>query len=221
MSSVNSQPSSLLLNTFFWKQKQKVFKKGQIILHIDNYNGDVFYLESGFIKIYGLGINGDERIYAFHKPPLIFPISYIFNSTKKEIFYEAINIATVRVAKNEEFMHFIKNNTHALLETTLEVVELLNNYMARIDNLEFGKSYPRLIFRLLVLAKRFGIAKGGEVTIELPITHKDLANTLSITRETTSREVEVLIKKKLLKWQNRLFVIPNIKKLEKELEENY
>ncbi|HEX8966129.1 MAG TPA: Crp/Fnr family transcriptional regulator [Patescibacteria group bacterium] len=216
-----SVPSSLLLNTFFGKQRQKVFKKGQIILHVDNYNGDVFYLDSGFMKVYSLGVNGDERIYAFYKPQIIFPILYVFNNIKKEIVYEAMNNVTVKVAKKEEFLLYIKNDANALFETTQAIVNVLNIYVGRIDNLEFGKSYPRLIFRLLSLAKHFGLKAGEQITIKLPITHKDLANTLSITRETTSREIEVLLKKRLLKWEKRLFVIPNIKKLEKELEENY
>lgn len=132
-----------------------------------------------------------------------------------------MNTVSIRIAKKQEFLEFIKSNTEALFEITQLIVDLLNIYMARIDNLEFGKSYPRLIFRLILLAKRFGTTIGNTIIIELPITHKDLANTLAITRETTSREIELLFKKKLLKKKKRLFVIPNIKKLEKELEKNY
>lgn len=68
---------------------------------------------------------------------------------------------------------------------------------------------------LAYLARRFGKKTSAGVELSLSLTHQDLADILSLTRETVSTSIIKLRKKKLVKTTKGI-VIPDIKKLEEE-----
>ena len=106
----------------------------------------------------------------------------------------------------------------SLRGTCHRIIIILAAYVDRVDNLEYTKAYSRLIQRLLLMSERFGKEYNGSVILEIPVTHKDIANTISLTRETTSRELLKLEKKKLISQKGHILVVNDIKKLRKELE---
>ena len=55
------------------------------------------------------------------------------------------------------------------------------------------------------------------VIIKLKFTHRDIASLAGISRETASREWEILERKKIIKYEKKQIIIEDIKKLEKEL----
>ena len=67
------------------------------------------------------------------------------------------------------------------------------------------------------MAKRFGDNKSGIVTILAPVTQKDIAYSIGMTRETASRQLSKLERKRLITYKGHLIVIKNIDKLRDEL----
>lgn len=98
---------------------------------------------------------------------------------------------------------------------------MLDVFTDRVENLEFTKASARLISRLLYLSKRFGKQEGAHIRLVIPLTHKDIANTIAMTRETASREFTKLEKKKLIGYENHHIVIYDKQKLEEELSKDY
>ncbi len=86
----------------------------------------------------------------------------------------------------------------------------------RIEKLTLWGTTAKVASLLVYLASRFGETEGKEVVIQVPFTHKDVAQWLGITRETASRQIGKIEKKGLISYRNRLIVIKNLKKL-KEL----
>ena len=208
------------LEEFFSNRPRRIYKEGQIIIRADESPNGVYLIEKGFVKLYSLGNNGEERDRIFYKQGDIFPLVWTFTSTMRNMFFEAMTDCILKKVSKAEFMDFVKNDNKHLLEAIDRILVILNVYVDRVDNLSYEKTYNRLISTILFLGKRFGKHYGKSLLLDIPITHKDIANSTAMSRETVSREIEKMAKDGLLVQRGRIIVINDIKKLKKELETN-
>ncbi len=201
----------------FLEQKPRLYKKGQIIIRPDDTLTSVFYIEKGFVKGYSLTEHGEQKNHIIYKSGDIFPLVSAINPTGRISFIETVEKTQLRKIDYEKFINLIKSDNSLLFEVTQKIIGLMREYIDRIDGLEYTKANQRIIDHLLYLASYFGKRKGKKILIEVPITHKDIAESTAISRETVSRELETLKRKKLIQKSSKFTIINNIKKLEKEL----
>ncbi len=205
------------LYTFFNTSKKYIYKKGEVILRAEDVPSGVYYIESGFVKAYSLNIDGTENIHVLLKPGEIFPRNWTFDKNPENVSFEAITTVTTRRQPKHDFLELLKTNINALHEVFEMTIDFMDILVNRINNLEFTSSYARVINRLLMLAERFGEKDGNRVTILAPITHSIIANTINISRETASRELDKLKKKGSITEVNHIIVIKDLQKLTDEL----
>lgn len=210
--------SSKGITEFFQKQKSRTYKKGQVILRTDETPNGVYYIEKGYVKVYSLTENGSEKDKNFYKPGEIFPLIWTFGSIEQTVYFEAIDDVIVKRIPKQEFLDFIETDKKILLDIINRIILIFIVYSDRIDTLGYTKTYARLISLLLSLAKRYGKKYGKNILLEVPIGHKEIANSIAMTRETASRELEKLTKKGIISQNSHLIVINDIKKLKRELK---
>ncbi|MDP2637692.1 MAG: helix-turn-helix domain-containing protein, partial [Candidatus Levybacteria bacterium] len=80
----------------------------------------------------------------------------------------------------------------------------------------FGNADSKLASILLISAMEFGIAKNDEIEIQIPLTHKDIASLVGVTRETVSIELKKFDKKKYISYRKKKIVIKNKVELRKK-----
>ncbi len=165
------QPSYKNLSAFFLQKKQRTYKKGEIILEAQVNPPGVFYIEKGFIKIYSLDSNGEEKNYVFYNDGIIFPLVLVLKGSPDNLYYEAMSDTIIRETTKESFMQFMRSDTAVFEEVLKMVLDLFGVYLDRVENLELSKAYSRVIARLLFIAKRFGKEEGKRVLLNIPITH--------------------------------------------------
>lgn len=199
------------LLTLFFKNKLLNFKKGDIILSPYDTSPSIFYLEKGYVKHYALTENGEERCYIFYKPGQIFSFLPKTYTLEKDNFFVAMTPAQVRKTTLKALNEFLIINPEATSLFIDNFFDTLGTLISRIDNLEIIDAHNRLINRLLYLSTCFGEKHGKKTTITIPITHKDLANTINMTRETVSREMGALKKKKIVIYKGHLITCLNEK----------
>lgn len=207
---------------YFHQKNTFHYDSSEVIIRIGDVPQGVYFLESGYVKVYRLTESGEENIQFISKPAEIFPLIWIFSSQQPNMYYEALTDVTVRRTSKFEFVNFLKGNTTA----TFAVIQLLTQMITisneRIANLELTNSYSRIIYRLLFLARRFGHEASGKIAFDLPLTQKDIGNSINITRETASKELTTLAKKGIISCKSKAeIVINSIPKLENELLLHY
>lgn len=215
--SKSSYPAFAEFKTFFAEKKLRTYKKGQIILYGGDSPSGMFYIESGHVKAYSLSEKGEEKIHMFFKKNEIFPLIWPFKRNGCSTFYQAMGEVAVRMSDEESFHTLLHSDFEAMHAIVHKMIDVIDVFVDRVENLQFTRSYNRVVARILMLARRFGTHKGKKITIELPITHLDIANTIALTRETVSRDIEVLIKKRIISQKNHLITINSIERLKKEL----
>src|SRR5207253_2598102 len=108
------------------------------------------------------------------------------------------------------FLRLVQTNLELCFAMSMQLATQFQAYMDRIDNLEYKKADERVAYRLLFLASRFGIKADNVITIDVPITHELLAQSVNLTRETVSRHVEILVSKDIISHINHRFAIKDL-----------
>jgi CRP-like cAMP-binding protein len=204
---------------FFEASRPLRYQKSEVLLHAGEVPRGVFLLTSGYIKVYTISDNGSENLHLILTRDQLFPLIWAFKNQSFNVYYEALTPVTVRVSPRSAFLKFCISNTASTHAVLHRIVDQFYVVCDRLDNLEYGNAHDRVVYILLFLASRFGNTEGSEVTIDPPLTHNDIANSVRLSRETVSRVMEKLQSKKLLRSNGRKIVIENIKGLENEVGE--
>jgi CRP/FNR family transcriptional regulator, cyclic AMP receptor protein len=208
------------LEKFFLNGRSVRTSKGQVVLRGDDDNPDIYFVGKGFIKVYSINDEGEEYLHIIYKQGDIFPLIWIFRNRRRRVFYEAMTDSVVWKLPKTHFLDYIKAKTDPVSFSVIEkLAEQFNIYADRLDNLEYRNAGERVVYRLLFLASRFGQKSDDKIIIEAPITHKLIAESINLTRESVSREIERLSKAGLIGSQNGKIIINSIEKLSQEFSE--
>jgi CRP/FNR family transcriptional regulator len=202
---------------FALKGRQYRFKKGQLILRPDINPSGVYYIEKGFVRVYYLTESGREKLHIIYKAGELFPLLFVLRSIHKDAYYEAMTDVLCRKIESDVFLKAANNPVFAQALVS-RLTDLLNIFIKRLDTLETHKGEARVISRLLSLAERFGRYTKNGILIEVPITHKDIADSIALNRESVSRKLEELAKKRLIRVTRHKFYIPDVNSLRNELQ---
>lgn len=204
------------LNLFFEQFKQFDYKKHEIILRPYDMPSGIFYLQKGYVRAYSTSREGKELTIIIFKPEDVFPYSWAISNIQNKYYYEAMTLVEVRRVSKEELLNFINNNPDILFTLSNRIVVRMMGLAQRMEYLVFGNAYKKVASILLICAERFGIREKNNVAIQVPLTHKDIASLVGVTRETASIEMKKLEKRELIMHQGRFMVVKDMNRLKKE-----
>jgi CRP-like cAMP-binding protein len=214
----NSSTSTLSkINLFFQTAKLLHYRKRDLIFHAEDMSLDIFYIKSGYLRVYRISEQGEELTLTILKPGDFFPLTYGMQGTTIPYYLEAITALELWKAPQERFIAFIKANPDVLYDLTSQIMVRFDGVLTRIEYLIFSNAYIKVATTLLICAKKFGEYNGRDIVVQVPLTHRDISTFVGITRETTSLEIKKLEKKGYLGKKGRLFVIKEMKALEEEI----
>lgn len=203
------------LENFFSKYKSLSLKKGEILVRAEDPVFGVYLLKKGYIRQYVVSEDGDEIIINIFRPVSFIPMMLIIGETENKYFFEAATPIEVWRAPVDKTLEFVKNDPVILYDLAKRFAQGLNGISQRLEDLMFENAEKRVGSLLSYLLSRFGEKDGPDIVINLPLTHKDIAAWVNLTRETTSRQIEKLINKGIISHKNHLIIIHQPKKLKK------
>lgn len=205
------------LDNFFQQYKCLSYKKRAMILNSNDTPSSVFYIKSGYIRVYRISEEGEELTLAILKAHDFFPLTYGFNNSKNNYYLEAITPLEIWKAPQEQFLSFIKQEPELYTELTSRILVRFDSVLARMEHLIFSNAYTKVATTLLMCAKGLGEEEGDHIVVRVPLTHKDIATMIGITRETTSLEMKKLERKGYITRKGKQLIIKNYKLLEAEV----
>ena len=204
------------LEQFFAQFRLLSYKKGEMILRADDAPQGVYYLKEGYVRVFSVSHTGEDLTLIIFKPQDFFPILWGIVQQQSPYYIEAITSVEVFRAPKEAFIEFLRENPDVLFVVTQRITIRLGGLLKRMEYLVFGNAYTKTASIFLILAERFGEKKGTGISIPVPLTHRDIASLVGITRETASWEVKELEKKDLILRHGRVFTVKHVADLTKE-----
>ncbi len=210
----------------FLQQKGRYFKvpKGQIFQSTDTRL--VFNLvKSGYVKRYLITNDGSIKVQGIWGPGDAFPLTIAYKILfGRDIYegpevyhYQSMTAMELFTIDQNSLIEFLEEDNPAIVKGLLfEAGRRLQSNIQRLENIGLRASYNRVAHQLLYFAQEFGTKKPNGVHINVPLTHQDLADNLSLTRETVTNSMKKLRGKGLIDTSHQYILVPNMKKLEKE-----
>jgi len=204
------------VEAFFGKYKTKSFKKDQVILLAHDKPKYAYYIIEGWVKQYDITQKGNEVVVNVFKPGDSFMTLTALTSLPSSYYFSAGSDVVMHYAPIKDATTFVTLNPDVLKHMLINAYLGYENLLRRVTYLMKGGACGRVIFEILFDIRGQNGKILGNVR-SLSITESDLALRAGLSRETVSREISLLKKKKLLSDTQKIKVL-NVKKLEAELE---
>lgn len=194
----------------------RFMSKKAIIFHEGSEKEAVYFIQDGLVKTYKTDENGHEQIVAFLKTGDMFPHAGFFNHRPYPATAEAIT-DTHLVAIPVHTFELLLMHTPSIAVKMMRVMgDKIMELQETIQSLSGQGVRRRVLSFLIRLAEQHGTVSGSRVTIDLPMTHQEIANSVGTTRETINRVLNQLTKENLLIMDRNHIVINDLEAIKEQ-----
>lgn len=205
---------------FFTKHGQRFdFAKDQHFIRADDPTPQVFFLDSGIVESSFYVSDGTKRVIGYFVPGLTFAQNRsFFENDGGGLDYRTITPCTMfrvhrdiflkRLTKDHEFGH---DYTQMLLRSQVFMVER-SMYQGEAD------IYHKTLHWLLFMIKYYGQTSDGSIKIIIPLTQDAIGHLLGASRESISKCIRQLVRKKLITIEKKHIYVVDALLLRAELE---
>lgn len=220
---------SASLKSFMTAGKSSFYSKSEVIYTSDAEQASVFMIRKGFVKSYTITSDGDYNTLSFYGPDAIFPLGPVLRSSdedsaffgiRSQVYFEAMTDVELCIRPLSDFMATLRNHPDYYRELTYRLLQNYEIFLARAESLQYRFAKHRVAYLILVLTDIYGRRNGGKgkLRLDLPLTHQEIANTLSLARETVSRAMEELKTDDLIETPDRHIIVKHTRRLRELLE---
>lgn len=188
----------------------RLYAKGQIIIHEGDDLDRLYYVESGFVKMYSIREDGESQILTIYGPDEAFPLSALFDPDAKTAshYFEAVGELQLLYQSRSVLHEKINKNVQSLRVYIQYVVRNSRELTLRLEMLETKNARDKVARILPYLLSKCGRElKSGSWEIALRLTHADIAEMVGITRETASIQIKALEKEGVLSQKGNRWLI--------------
>lgn len=201
------------IDNFFKKYPLKKYSKKDTIISSGSEIKSVFFVKSGIVRSFYIDEKGSELTINLLKPSSFFPLSTILAG--KEIVYDfqAFTDVEINIAPIRETFEFLDRDIDFKNILIKKFSSGLEGYLIRSFFLIKGSAMQKVASTFLMLLGRFGKEERGQLNIDIPITHQDIADLSGITRETASIQIKILENAKFISRKGKKTIVLDLKKL--------
>ncbi len=190
-------------------------KKGSLVFYEGDKPGKIFFIKSGFVKLFHSSESGKDAIIYLYGPGSVLGLRAL--TSQDELLQhsaEAITDTQVITISRDEYLK-------ALTEHPEYIVDLLHLFIDRLDYTErklagfiLTDVTARVANFLINTGKRFGEKKGSSIVVQVPLTHQRIAEFVGSFRETVTGSIQKLEKAGCIEFEGKKLIIKNLKTLE-------
>lgn len=202
------------IRRYFQSKSLKEFKRGTVILHQGDISPCIFFVKEGFIRVYDIDENGNQKLIMIFGKDNLFPNPRLSDDRFPSAYYwETMVDSKIYCAGAEEMIEDIRSDSVLSYNLYMHAAKIIGTLHERILSLLqtfTSQKIPMVLKSLVDYAGR--IDEMGFGHLDIVVSHQDIASLGSVARETASLEIKRLKDKGLIKYQGRKMVI-DLKKL--------
>lgn len=174
-------------------------KKGTQILIPEQPLDVLFFLKKGQVRLYRMTSQGKQFTTDILVDGNVFGETESFMLTDKQTYAEAMTDCYLCTMDKEKFESFIRSTP----DVSLKLIQILSNRLKETydlsEKIALGDVRYRTLFLLLKMSEKSGTRDKEWQSINMKITHEDIATMVGSSRETISLLMSKLKKEGLLK----------------------
>ena len=186
-----------------------LYPKGSLLFVEGEDPRGIFILCSGKAKLTTSSTEGKTLIVKIAEPGEVLGASATILGKPYEVSAETIEPSQLNFIKRDDFLKFLGGHADACMHTAQQLSEKYHSAQREIRSLGLSQTTAEKLARLLL----DWCAKSGEVTtkgirLKVLLTHEEIAQMIGTTRETVTRLLSDLKRKKIIDVKgSSLFVI--------------
>lgn len=196
-------PPNSEFKTLFSSGRRLSYKKGEIIQHANEIPQGIYFLYEGFVREFTLSSDGEQHLTLVYEPGEIFSVNWMFLDILPNVYRQAHTNVVVFSLSPDVFKTALKNDPTLQTELMYLMMKQVHLLSSRVENLTFSNAYDKVAYLLIHLAGRFGTPTEEGWYIRLPFRHQQVAEALSMSRETASRMIARMEKKELIRQDGK------------------
>jgi CRP/FNR family transcriptional regulator len=175
-----------------------VYPRGALLFVEEEQPRGVFILCSGRVKLTTSSSEGKKLILKIVEPGEVLGLSSAILGKEYEVTAETIEPCQVNFIKRTEFLQFLNEHTEACFHTAEQLSAKYQMAQREIRSLGLSASTGEKLAKLLLDWCETGTQVNGSVRLKVVLTHEEIAQMLGTTRETITRLLSDLRKKKII-----------------------
>ena len=203
---------------FFSRHRQVEYKKGELIFRPGDDFSNVYFIKSGYVRLYLDDEDGKEITINVFKPVFYLSLHYALNEGENRYFFEALTDVEIWKAPKQEVIDFIKNDREILGFLTERLLKVVDELMRHVEVAISGDAYTKVASLVISLAKSSGKQIDNKVEMEFATTHRLIASLTGLSRETASIQIKKLEREGYIIQNKSLLVINDLKRMTDEFD---
>lgn len=185
-----SQLSDQELSEVLVHLQVREFKKNAVILAEEETNEYMYIILKGSVKVVRLTEEGREIMLAIHQGGEFFGEVALIDSKTLPAMVMATEESLIATISKKQFFQLIADNKK-LLHVLLQILcGRLRESWNRVQMLSFTNASQRIRMLFLLLSGKYGKQSDDWTTLDIKLTHQDIANLTGLTRETATRIID-------------------------------
>ena len=190
-------------------------KKGSLIFYEGDKPGKVFFVKSGYAKLFHSSESGKDAIIYLYGPGTVLGLRAL--TSEDELLRHSAETLTdtqVITLSREEYIKALGEHPEYIVDLLHLFIERLNYTERKLSGFILTDVTARVANFLLNVGKRFGEKTPQGIVIPIPLTHQRIAEFVGSFRETVTGSVQKLEKAKCISYTGKTLTITNLKTLE-------
>jgi CRP/FNR family transcriptional regulator len=193
--------------------KRHPLRRGEFVFRVGELKRGAYLLLRGRLKFFRLTPEGREVILWFCFPGEIFGMSEVPAAKGRRVNVEACEDSEVALVADAAFNRFLDEHPAAARLCRRTMAARLGMLTNTLVNLVADDAYARVAKLVLHLGLQHGTKLDGAITLEVVLTHQEIADMAGVNRQTVTRILGDLRAKRVLSIQRRRIRIDDAAKL--------
>jgi CRP/FNR family cyclic AMP-dependent transcriptional regulator len=172
------------------KLSLKRYKKHEVILFEEDTTEYMYIILNGRVKVVQTTEDGKEILLAMHHSGEFFGEMSLLDGKTSPATVVATEDSAVAIISRQEFSLLIKAQKKVLDNLVLILCSRLRDSWEKIQLLNLKNASQRIKILFLMLSDRYGDKTAEGVTLNIKLTHQEIAEMTGMTRETVTRVID-------------------------------
>jgi CRP/FNR family transcriptional regulator len=186
------------------------YPKGAVLFVEGQSPRGIFVLCKGRVKLSLCSTDGKTLIYKIVEAGEVLGLAASITGKPYEVMAETVDPCQVNFVKREDFLHFLREHGDACLRVAQQLSEKYNSACREIRALGLSHSAAEKLAKLLLeWSAKNGEAAKAEPRFKLALTHEEIAQMISTSRETVTRLFADFKKRQIVQAKGSTLLIRN------------
>ncbi len=146
----------------------------------------LYIVKKGKLRLYNLNSEGKQYTLGIIGPGNTFGNTPLFSLGTQNIYIETLEETLICLFDNAHLEDFLLTRPQLLMNILGHLSQKIEEQNKMLEQLALYDIKQRILYWLRKLANDFGLDSGDYITIDLPLSHQELANMIGSTRESVS-----------------------------------